>query len=60
MTKAELIKFLEPFSDDTRVMTYSIGAPDPVSIERAEYATVDHRGTVLLRLSMVRVSWEEP
>lgn len=60
VTKAELIRFLEPFTDDVRILTYSATDPDPGSIESAEYAAVDDRGTVLLKLSSVRVGWDYP
>lgn len=60
MTKVELLHFLEPFADDIRILVYGPYEPDPVSIEKAEYATVDSRGTVLLKLSSVRVRWDEP
>lgn len=60
MTKAELLHFLEPFTGDIRILTYAEGEPDPVSIEKAEYAIVDGKGTALLKLSSVRVSWDYP
>jgi hypothetical protein len=60
VTKAELIRFLEPFADDIRILVYGLYEPDPISIEKAEHATVDGEGTALLKLSSARVRWEEP
>ena len=60
MTKAEIIKALEPFADNTRVLTWSEIDPDPVSIESAGYKVVDGTNAVLLKLSSVRVGWDYP
>jgi hypothetical protein len=55
MTKDELIRALEPFTDGLRIMVSSGEDSEPVSVESVKYAWIDGNGTLVLKVPRLRV-----